>query len=108
VLDFVIMIIDRENGSDRLLLDLARSSYSVIPPSIATAFARGLREMMDVESLRCCEPDVILVGWLAGATCVVRIYVIVATDGDLTAFVCGGEPMDGLEYLFSSGAITID
>jgi hypothetical protein len=45
------------------------------------------------------------VGWLA--MCDVRDEDP-RYDEDLTVFVCGRETMDGLEYLFSSGAITID
>jgi len=38
--------------------------------------------------------------WQVCCARVARLHVIVGIDGDLTAFVCGGEAMDGLEYLF--------
>jgi hypothetical protein len=66
----------------------------VIPPCIATAITRGLREMRDVES-----------DWLTGVTCVMRIHRRYH-DRWWSASV-HREPMDGLEYLFSLGAITL-
>jgi hypothetical protein len=67
----------------------------VIPPCIATAITRGLREMRDVES-----------DWFTGVTCVMRIHRRYH-DRWWSASV-HREPMDGLEYLFSLGAITLD
>jgi hypothetical protein len=85
---------DHQQGLESCGFDnLARSSFSVIPPP--TAAPRGWRERRDVES-----------GWFTGVTCVMRICRRYH-DRWWSAFL-HGEAMDGLKFLFSLGAITLD
>jgi hypothetical protein len=85
---------DHQQGLESCGFDnLARSSFSVIPPP--TAAPRGWRERRDVES-----------GWFTGVTCVMRICRRYH-DRWWSVFL-HGEAMDGLKYLFSLGAITLD